>query len=99
MTKLQSTRLTSDESTDPRVFYFCARNRAILPVLWRTPLLEMVLADEGYRVLLAGNGRQGLERLAEGPRPGLVISDYMMPHPEGPSYLCILPGRPRHLVG
>jgi CheY-like chemotaxis protein len=46
-------------------------------------LLEMVLTDEGYRVLLAANGRQGLERLAEGPRPDLVISDYMMPMLDG----------------
>ncbi len=46
-------------------------------------LLEMVLTDEGHRVLLAVNGRQGLERLAEGPRPDLVISDYMMPVLDG----------------
>ena len=46
-------------------------------------LLEMVLTDEGYRVLLAANGHQGLERLAEGPRPDLVISDYMMPLLDG----------------
>ena len=46
-------------------------------------LLEMVLTDEGYRVLTAANGRQGLERLAEGPRPDLVISDYMMPVLDG----------------
>lgn len=46
-------------------------------------LLEMVLTDEGYRVLLAANGRRGLERLAEGPRPDLVISDYMMPVLDG----------------
>ena len=46
-------------------------------------ILEMVLTDEGYRVLLAANGRQGLERLAEGPRPDLVISDYMMPMLDG----------------
>jgi len=46
-------------------------------------LLEMVLTDEGYRVLTAINGRQGLERLAEGPRPDLVISDYMMPVLDG----------------
>ena len=32
-------------------------------------LLEMVFVDEGYRVLTAANGHQGLERLAEGPRP------------------------------
>lgn len=50
-------------------------------------LLEMVLADEGYRVLLAINGRQGLERLAEGPRPDLVISDYMMPVLDGAGFV------------
>ena len=47
-------------------------------------LLEMVLADEGYRVLTAANGRQGLQRLAEDPRPDLVISDYIMPILDGP---------------
>jgi len=46
-------------------------------------LLEMALTDEGYRVLTAANGRQGLARLAEGPRPDLVISDYMMPVLDG----------------
>ncbi len=46
-------------------------------------LLEMVLTDEGYRVLTAINGRHGLERLAEGLRPDLVISDYMMPVLDG----------------
>jgi CheY-like chemotaxis protein len=46
-------------------------------------LLEMALTDEGYRVVLAANGRQGLERLAEGPHPDLVISDYMMPILDG----------------
>jgi CheY-like chemotaxis protein len=46
-------------------------------------LLEMVLTDEGYRVLMAANGRQGLERLAEEPRPDLIISDYMMPVLDG----------------
>ena len=46
-------------------------------------LLEMVLTDEGYRVLMAVNGRQGLQRLADGPRPDLVISDLMMPVLDG----------------
>jgi len=43
----------------------------------------MVLTDAGYRVLIAINGRHGLERLAEDPRPDLVISDYMMPVLDG----------------
>jgi CheY-like chemotaxis protein len=50
-------------------------------------LLEMVLTDEGHHVLTAANGRQGLERLAEGPRPDLVITDYMMPVLDGAGLL------------
>ena len=51
-------------------------------------LLEMALTDEGYRVLIAANGRQGLARLAEGSsRPDLVISDYMMPVLDGAGML------------
>ena len=46
-------------------------------------LLEMALTDEGYRVVTAANGRQGLERLAEQPLPDLVISDFMMPVLDG----------------
>lgn len=42
-------------------------------------LLDMALTERGYRVVMAANGRQGLERLAEGPLPDLVISDFMMP--------------------
>lgn len=50
-------------------------------------LLEMVLTDEGYRVLTAANGRQGLQRLAQDPRPDLIISDYMMPILDGAEML------------
>jgi len=50
-------------------------------------LLEMALTDEGYRVLHAANGRQGLERLAERLRPDLVITDYMMPILDGAGLL------------
>jgi DNA-binding response OmpR family regulator len=46
-------------------------------------LLEMALTDEGYRVVTAANGRQGLELLAEGPPPDLIISDFMMPVLDG----------------
>ena len=35
-------------------------------------LLEMVLTDGGYRVVTAANGRQGLERLTDGPVPDLA---------------------------
>jgi CheY-like chemotaxis protein len=50
-------------------------------------LLEMALTDEGYRVVKAANGRQGLERLAEEPRPDLVITDFMMPVLDGAGFL------------
>jgi len=50
-------------------------------------LLEMALTDEGYRVVKAANGRQALERLAEGPPPDLVITDSMMPVLDGPGFL------------
>jgi CheY-like chemotaxis protein len=50
-------------------------------------LLEMALTDEGYRVVTAANGRQGLERLAGGPPPDLVISDFMMPVLDGAGFV------------
>lgn len=37
---------------------------------------------EGYRVLLAENGKQGLE-LAAAQRPGLILLDWMMPGMDG----------------
>jgi CheY-like chemotaxis protein len=45
-------------------------------------VLVSALEDEGYRVVSAGNGRQGLERLAEA-KPDLVVSDFMMPVMDG----------------
>jgi CheY-like chemotaxis protein len=32
-------------------------------------LLEMALIDRGFRVVMAANGRQGLQCLAQGPLP------------------------------
>ena len=48
--------------------------------------LEAVLEDEGYKVLTAANGRQGLERLAEA-RADVVLLDMMMPVMGGPAIL------------
>lgn len=45
-------------------------------------LLDAVLTEEGYQVVTAMNGRDGLELLAR-ERPVLVISDYMMPVMDG----------------
>jgi CheY-like chemotaxis protein len=45
-------------------------------------VLTAALEDEGYRVMVAANGRHGLDRLAE-HRPDLVIVDFMMPILDG----------------
>lgn len=49
-------------------------------------LLDAILGDEGHRVLIASNGRQGLELVA-GERPDLIFLDYMMPVMDGAAML------------
>ncbi|PSC05251.1 response regulator [Alsobacter soli] len=52
-------------------------------------VLEDILSDEGFRVVVANNGRQGLERaLAE--KPDLILLDFMMPVLDGPGMLAAL---------
>ena len=41
-------------------------------------VLETILTDEGYRVLTACNGKQGLVRLSA-EKPDVVLLDFMMP--------------------
>ena len=41
-------------------------------------VLEAILNDQGYRVLTACNGKQGLVRLAE-QKPDVILLDFMMP--------------------
>lgn len=45
--------------------------------------LEMILADEGFQVRTARNGKEALERLAE-RRPDVILLDVMMPVMSGP---------------
>ena len=59
-------------------------------------LLEMVLVDEGYRVVTAANGRQALQRLEDGPAPDLIISDLMMPVLDGAAMLRALRSSAAH---
>ena len=48
-------------------------------------MLQTVLEDEGYAVVMAANGNEGLRRLAEMTEPpALVLSDVMMPDIDGP---------------
>ena len=49
-------------------------------------LFEAVLEDEGHRVLVAINGKQGLEMLAK-ERPDVIFLDYMMPVMDGAGML------------
>ncbi|WP_407291203.1 response regulator [Stutzerimonas zhaodongensis] len=45
-------------------------------------LMVMILEDEGYRVVEAANGAQGLLKLKQ-EKPALIITDYMMPELNG----------------
>ena len=56
--------------------------------------LEAELVDAGYAVATAANGRQGLERLAETPRPDLVLTDMMMPIMGGAEMLAVMAADP-----
>jgi CheY-like chemotaxis protein len=47
-------------------------------------VLVKALEDEGYRVVVAANGRHALDRLAES-KIDLVIADFMMPIMDGAS--------------
>src|SRR5690242_10188271 len=49
-------------------------------------LIEAVLEDEGHRVLIAVNGKDGLEMVAQ-ERPDLIFLDYMMPVMNGADML------------
>ena len=54
-------------------------------------LIDAVLTDEGYRVVIAANGQQGLEMLAK-EHPDLVFLDYMMPVMNGAAVLRAMGG-------
>jgi CheY-like chemotaxis protein len=61
-------------------------------------VLETVLTDEGYRVLTACNGKQGLERLSA-EKPDAVLLDFMMPILGGAEMLAAIAAEPayRHI--
>ena len=55
--------------------------------------LRDLLADEGYRTVIANNGRQAFE-LMETERPVLVLLDHMMPVMNGPALLALMQDTP-----
>lgn len=46
-------------------------------------LLAEMLAEAGFTVATARNGREGLDRLRSGPHPDVVLLDLMMPVMDG----------------
>ncbi len=56
-------------------------------------LFDAVLTDEGYQVLTAMNGRDGLELLAR-EQPQLVFCDFMMPVMDGAGMLGAMAANP-----
>ncbi|HEY3239310.1 MAG TPA: response regulator, partial [Acidimicrobiia bacterium] len=56
-------------------------------------MLRRMLEREGFRVTEAGDGRAGLERVAE-HRPSLVLLDLLMPGLDGFGFLAELQSRP-----
>jgi adenylate cyclase len=53
--------------------------------------LASTLADEGWRIVEAENGREGFKRLGES-RPSLILLDLMMPEMDGFEFLELLRG-------
>lgn len=52
--------------------------------------LEEALHDEGYIVITANNGREGLAKIKTEPKPCLVLLDMMMPIMGGREFLDIV---------
>jgi CheY-like chemotaxis protein len=57
--------------------------------------LASLLEDEGYRVVTAANGEDGLARLRK-EQPNLVLIDLMMPIIDGQEMLRIMRSTPTH---
>jgi CheY-like chemotaxis protein len=60
-----------------------------------TEVLALVLDEEGYRVTVAGNGRQALERLDEAA-PDVIVTDYMMPIMNGAEMVRTIRAMPQY---
>jgi CheY-like chemotaxis protein len=46
-------------------------------------VMEMILADKGYRVRLAADGAEALQQLRDGAAPDVILLDLMMPGMDG----------------
>jgi CheY-like chemotaxis protein len=55
-------------------------------VTTRDALIEL-LGKEGREIVAVGNGQEAMERLANSPRPRLILLDLMMPRMDGWEFL------------
>jgi CheY-like chemotaxis protein len=58
-------------------------------------VLETILTDEGYRVVTACNGKQGLVRLSA-EKPDVILLDFMMPILGGAEMLRAMAAEPAY---
>jgi CheY-like chemotaxis protein len=56
-------------------------------------LIEMILASQGYQVVLASDGEEGIEK-AKSERPALILVDFVMPKMNGYQFCKILKDDP-----
>jgi two-component system chemotaxis sensor kinase CheA len=55
--------------------------------------LEVLLSENGYNVLVAGNGREALDVLHR-ETPDLVLTDFMMPFVDGAGLIAAMQDKP-----
>lgn len=60
-----------------------------------TDVLSELLAEYGFGVVVARNGKDGLRRVDEG-RPDVILLDYMMPVMDGCEMMRVLAGHDVH---
>jgi two-component system response regulator AtoC len=68
--------MTTDEQTTPQILVIDDDESV-------RQYLSDFLRSSGYDVVTAGSGPEGLDRLASGPAPDLVVLDVMMPEMDG----------------
>lgn len=56
-------------------------------------MLQMLLEGEGYRIVMASNGKEALEMIRQ-QRPALILLDLMMPIMDGWQFLDCMKSRP-----
>jgi CheY-like chemotaxis protein len=58
-------------------------------------VLALILAEQGFLVTVAGDGRQALARLDEA-RPEILVTDFMMPFMNGADLVHAVKARPAY---